>query len=301
MRCPYSFFLRYVLGLEGPPERGEDPGRWLSPAEFGSALHRLFFRFMSALRERGERPSAERHRPLLEQLLRELGVELRSRIPVRHEAALRADLRRLERAARIFLRAESRRCDAEPVDFEVSFGLGEHGGAHCRDGVVLNLSEHLQLRLQGRIDRVDRLGEGYQIWDYKTGSSTPYEGEDLLRGGVHLQWALYAYALGEILCQREPGARVLSAGYYFVSAREHGRRLSAPPPAPAEVARHLGPVVGMAEQGAFFHIQKERQCPHCDFAPLCGGEGRLAGEVDPEAAPPAQPALASLLGQWADD
>jgi len=300
MRCPYSYFLGYVLDLEGPPERGEDPGRWLSPAEFGSALHRLFFRFMAALRERGERPSAAQHGPLLEQLLRELVGELRSQIPVRHEAALRADLRRLERSARIFLRAESRRRDAEPVDFELSFGQGEHGGAYFRDGVVLNLSEQLQLRLQGRIDRVDRTGEGYQIWDYKTGSSTPYEGEDLLRGGIHLQWALYGYALTQILNQREPGARVLGAGYYFISAREHGRRLSAPPPDPGEVARHLGPVVGMAAQGAFFPIQRERQCPHCDFAPLCGGEGRLANEVDPEATPPDLPGLAPLLRQWAD-
>ncbi|MBM3279296.1 MAG: PD-(D/E)XK nuclease family protein [Candidatus Handelsmanbacteria bacterium] len=182
IRCPHSYFLGYVPDLDGPPERAEDPGPWRSPSQFRSALHRLFFRFMAAVRERGEKPSATQHEPLLEQLLRHLVGELRSQILVRHEPALRADLRRMERSVRIFLRAESRRGDAEPVDFEVSFGQRKHGGAYFRDGVVLNLSEQLQLRLQGRIDRLDRTGEGYQIWNYKTGSCTLYERGDLLRG-----------------------------------------------------------------------------------------------------------------------
>lgn len=43
-------------------------------------------------------------------------------------------------------------------------------------------------------------------------------------------------------------------GVYFVSAREHGRRLSAPPPDPGEVARHLEPVVEMAARRAVFPI-----------------------------------------------
>ncbi|MCC7263377.1 MAG: PD-(D/E)XK nuclease family protein [Candidatus Latescibacteria bacterium] len=299
MRCPYRYFLHYVLELEGPPERDEDPGRWLDPAEFGSALHRLFYRFLSVLRDRGERPAIDPHRPLLEELLRELVAELKLRLPVHHEAALRADLRRLERSAQVFLRVESRIPEVDRVEFELGFGAGEHDGASFREGVVLTLSERLQLRLQGRIDRVDRLGEGYQIWDYKTGASTSYEGEDLLRGGIHLQWALYAYALEEILREREHGGRVTSAGYFFVGAREHGRRLSAPPPERELVARYLAPVVEMVEQGAFFHLQKERQCLHCDFASLCGGEERMPGEVDPETAP-AQPGLAELLRQWAD-
>ncbi len=298
MRCPYRYFLRYVLELKGPPDR-EDPGRWLNPAEFGSALHRLFYRFLSALRERGERPSVEKHGLLLAQVLRELVEELKQDIPVRHEASLRADLRRLERSARIFLRAESRNQEAEVVDLELSFGAGGHDGALFREGVVLALSERLQLRLQGRIDRIDRQGQGCLIWDYKTGSSTPYEGEDLLRGGIHLQWALYAHAFEEVLRQREHEGVVSSAGYFFVGAREHGRQLAAPPPAPGRVAGLLAPVVEMVDQGAFFHLQKERQCLHCDYASLCSGEASLPADVGPEVEVPGRPALTTLLRQWA--
>lgn len=299
MRCPYRYFLRYVLELKAPQDQGEDPGRWLSPIEFGAALHQLFFRFLSALRDRGERPALDPHRPLLEQMLRELVAELRLRIPVHHEAALRADLRRLERAALVFLRVESRIPEVERLEFELAFGLGEHNGARSSGEVILKLSDDLHIPLQGRIDRVDRLGTGYQIWDYKTGASTPYEGEDLLRGGIHLQWALYAYALEEMLREREHGAEVTSAGYFFIGTREHGRRLSAAPPERTQVARYLAPVLGLMEQGAFFHLQKERQCLYCDFASLCGGEERLPGEVNQESLPDL-PGLADLLRQWAD-
>lgn len=300
MRCPYSYFLRYVLGLEAPPDREEDPSRWLNPAQLGSALHSLFCRFMSALRDQGEHPSLEKHSQVMEEMLRELVAELKERNPVRQESAFRADLRRLERSARIFLKVESRNRHTEKVDFELSFGLGGEGDSHFGEGVVLDLSDQLQLRLQGRIDRVDRQGEAYEIWDYKTGSSIPYEGEDLLRGGIHLQWVLYAYAMEQVLRHREREGEVTSSGYFFVGAREHGRRLSAPPPKAALLARCMAPVVDLVEQGGFFHLQKEKQCTYCDFAALCAGEERLPTDLDPETALPGQPEIAALLRQWAD-
>ena len=298
MRCPYSYFLRYVLELVPPADREEDPNRWLDPATLGSALHTLFYRFMSTLKERGQQPCPESHAQLMEGMLQELVVELKERTPVRRESAFRADLRRLERSAGVFLKVESRNQHTEKINFELSFGLGAEGDAHFGEGVVLDLSDRVQLRLQGRIDRVDRQGEAYEIWDYKTGSSMPYEGEDLLRGGLHLQWALYAYALEQVLRHREHGGEVVSSGYFFVGAREHGRRLNACPPEPAVLGRLLGPVVDMMEVGGFFHIQKEKQCTYCDFAALCAGEERLPADLDP--ALPGQPEIAALLRLWAD-
>lgn len=102
MRCPYSYFLRYVLELAPPADREEDPNRWLDPATLGSALHTLFCRFMSTLKERGEQPSIEIHAPLMEGMLQELVAELRERTPVRRESAFRADLRRINGARGLF-------------------------------------------------------------------------------------------------------------------------------------------------------------------------------------------------------
>ena len=273
--CPYRYLLRYVLHVEPPDESVTDPTCWLTPLEFGSLLHDLFYQFMKMLQERGEAADQARHADLLAEMLQQTIDRKRERLPVLHEAAYRADCARLEQAARIFLAVESGRQDVEPVAFEVSFGFGREDGLHRAEAVPLHLSERVQLPLQGRIDRVDRVQGGYEIWDYKTGSMRPYDEEDLLKRGAHLQWALYARALDCILEEQRQAERVLRSGYFFTSDRENGRRISASPPAPHILADLLEPLFDLLAQGCFFHVQKEDQCTYCDYRRLCAAEQRL--------------------------
>jgi RecB family exonuclease len=270
--CPYRYFLRYVLHVEPPDESITDPTRWLTPLEFGSLLHDLFYQFMKTLQERGESPDQARHTDLLAQMLQQAIDQKRERLPVLHEAAYRADCARLEQAAKIFLAVEAGREGVEPVGFEVSFGFDRDDGLNRAEAVPLRLSERVQLSLRGRIDRIDRVGREYEIWDYKTGSMRPYDEEDLLKRGAHLQWALYAQALDYILSAQNQTERVRRSGYFFTSERENGRRISAEPPAPHILADLLEPLFDLVAQGCFFHLQKEDQCTYCDYRRLCAAE-----------------------------
>ena len=271
-RCPYRYFLTYVLGIRPIEEPEADPTRWLNPLAYGALLHRLFHKFMQTLKARGERPDREQHGALIQTLLeREIEAYKKSH-PVEHQAAYRADIKRLSQAAQVFLAVESDQKDADPIGFEVSFGFGESGGLNSAAPVTLELSEDVKFRLQGYIDRVDRVENGFAIWDYKTGSMAQYDERDLLKRGTHLQWALYAYALDAVRKRQNELGRVQTSGYVFPGDREHGRRLSDAPPAPEILADVLRPLFELVGNGGFFHIQKDRECDYCTYNRVCGNE-----------------------------
>ena len=271
-RCPYRYFLNHVLEIQ-PIEKAEsDPTRWLDPLSYGALLHSLFHKFMQTLKARGERPDRERHETLIQELLeREIEAKKETH-PVEHEAAYRADVKRLSQAAQVFLSVESDQKNADPLAFEVSFGFGESGGLNCEPPVTLELAEDVAIRIRGRIDRVDRVEDNFAIWDYKTGSMAQYDEQDLLKRGTHLQWALYAYALNEILKRQDESGRVQLSGYVFPGDREHGRRLSDAPPAPETLANVLRPLLELVANGGFFHIQKSQECDYCIYNRVCSKE-----------------------------
>ena len=300
-RCPYRYFLNYVLEIQPIEKTETDPTRWLDPLSYGALLHALFHKFMQLLKARGERPDRERHGTLILELLeREIEAKKETH-PVEHEAAYRADVKRLSQAAQVFLSVESEQKNADPIGFEVSFGFGESGGLNSEAPVTLELAEDVTFRIRGRIDRVDRIENEIVIWDYKTGSMAQYDERDLLKRGTHLQWALYAYALNSILKQQEPG-RVQLSGYVFPGDREHGRRLSEAPPAPETLANVLRPLLELVEKGGFFHIQKSQECDYCIYNRVCSKErldanaladAREKMDGDPDFAP-----LLDSLNRW---
>lgn len=271
-RCPYRYFLSYVLGIRPIEETEADPTRWLDPLAYGALLHRLFHKFMQTLKARGERPDRERHGALIQTLL-EREIETYEKIhPVEHQAAYRADVKRLSQAAQVFLAVESDQKDADPIGFEVSFGFGESGGLNSGEPIALELSEDVKFRIRGRVDRIDRVGDGFAIWDYKTGSMARYDERDLLKRGTHLQWALYAHALEAALKRQNELGRVQTSGYVFPGDREHGRRLSDAPPASERLADVLRPLLELVDEGGFFHIQKDRECDYCAYNRVCANE-----------------------------
>ena len=271
-RCPYRYFLNHVLEIQPIEKTETDPTRWLDPLSYGALLHSLFHKFMQLLKARGERPDRDRHGTLIRELLQKEIEAKKETHPVEHEAAYRADVKRLSQAAEVFLSVESDQKNTDPIGFEISFGFGESGGLNCEPPVTLELAEEVVLRIRGRIDRVDRVDDNFAIWDYKTGSMAQYDEQDLLKRGTHLQWALYAYALNSILRQqREPGHVQLS-GYVFPGDREHGRRLSETPPAPETLANVLRPLLELVAQGGFFHIQKSQECDYCIYNRVCSKE-----------------------------
>ena len=277
--CPHRYFLRYVLDVRPPDQEEERPGQWLTPLEFGSLLHEVLRKFMEGVTSRGEAVDVDRHTDEMMDHLRETISLYRDRLPVRYETGYRIDRRRLERAVQIFLVEESRR-HMEPVGFEVSFGMGSHGDLAVPEPVALKLDDNVQLLLKGSIDRVDRSDDGYEVWDYKSGSTYDFDEADMLSGGRRLQWALYAYVLDELLARAGVKGETQSSGYFFPGDREHGLRLAAKPPPRAEIGGRLAPLFDLVGKGAFLHIQKNKACTYCDYRAICSLERKGKKDLD---------------------
>lgn len=270
VKCPYIYFVRDVLKVRPPDAVERRPGRWLSSLEFGNLLHGLFFEFMTTIKSRGERPSQERHAVLLDELLSRKIAEYQRIVPTAGEVAFERERVLLSQAAAVFLGSESLR-DADPIAFEAGFG------SSVEDAKPVRLADDVAFKLRGSIDRVDLMADGYEIWDYKSGSPEPFS-PDLRSDPEHLQWALYAYVWSDVLA---PDALAVSrSGYFFTSGSAYGARISAAPPERVSLANRLRPLFEMMAEGAFPHIQLsnpgDSPCRYCDYKSICGTERREA-------------------------
>ncbi len=244
-QAPYAYFLRYVLGVDPLDEPALDDVAWLDALGRGAVLHQTFRRFMSELDRRPTLGDEAQLREVFETVL----ADRRAELPPPSEVVFASTRRQLWNDALLFLRLEAARSDEHsPQAFELGFGLPPHRREETdyAEAPTLQLGP-VSFALRGRIDRIDQLPDGtFSVWDYKTGSSRNYDETDLL-GDFHLQWALYAYALEELT-----DVRVETAGYFFTSTDEMGKRIAA---APSEHREAVSTILQQIEQsitaGAF--------------------------------------------------
>lgn len=306
VESPFRYFLRYVLELEPVEELEREPGRWLDPLERGRLLHELFRDVMAEVAAAGERPDAERHRPVVEEVADRLLAEARERVPPPTEAVYRREAREIRRTAEIFLRDEADRADeAEPWAFEVRFGHDGADGARrleSSDPVELELDEAGPLRVRGSIDRVDRMRPGvFRVWDYKTGSTSGHDRVDPLGEG-RLQWLVYALALEELLGRDGTSGDVRRSGYLFPGDRAHGERMeyAVDDRAVARLDDVLARRLDLVAAGLFPHAAEADACRWCDFRRVCGDPERRAREVARKAGAGDAGRVAELLERWRD-
>jgi len=282
--CPFRYFLQYVLQIAPPADRDYDDGRWLAPAERGELLHRIFYLFMRRVGERGERPDPGRHRELLMETAEELLACYRHRFPVPGEAVFARERREIRRACEVFLAAEGQLpSHVRPAYFEVPFGLGEEAvalaGCGLPEPLALLLDNGTEIRVSGKIDRIDRAGRGiYHVWDYKTGGDGEYDEKDFLKQGRQLQHAIYALAAEKLLAVLHPqeSPRVQTAGYYFPTERGAGRRLARERDGRGSLMTALGHLYALLAGGIFLPTSEADRCRYCDYRQACGGEEAAA-------------------------
>ena len=210
--CPFIFFCRRLLGLEPhrPPEEGP------SGLDLGLAYHAALERFF---RRVGGEPLKLSMLPFYEKELKEAvaGVfaSLQRAIKSRAGRRLGAFSREicLERLGRL-LRAELHRAGAgaawRTVHCELGFGLPDRPGldpVSTSDPLTLGAGE-TELRLAGKIDRVDLTGRYFAIYDYKLG--TPPGPSPVLRGRT-LQIPIYLLAVMRLFF---PDLIPAGGGYY---------------------------------------------------------------------------------------
>jgi len=272
-RCPYGYYLRYVLGVVPPDEIEIDKAAWLDGLERGSLIHEVLCVFMRKLREKGESVGERDFGEDIRGVADEIMAAYREENPPPSEAVFNRERREIFGALDIFLKAEERREEkVEPLLFEVSFGfLGEEGEG-ISESVVLEVGPGVSFRLKGKIDRVDRRETGsFRVIDYKTGSYKSIENVKFFGKGKYLQHALYAEAGEKILKEKkiDKAARVTVTGYSFPSGRGDGREILIENFDRGRLRELLLNLFVFLEKG-YFLVNPKASCDFCDYGVVCG-------------------------------
>lgn len=288
--CPFAYFLCYVLNIQPIEDVVCDPGRWLDPPARGALLHELLYNFMRRVTADGEKPVLARHRSVMLEMADELVAEYRGRIPPPSEVVFDREVEDIRRCCEVFLTVEEMRA-GEPVLFEVPFGLGAEEVARTGSGipgpVAVELGAGDRFLLRGRIDRIDRAGEGvYHVWDYKTGGTYGFEEHRHFCGGRQVQHALYAVAAEHILRGAFPGEspRAEISGYYFPTEKGEGLIIKRPQTDRGSLYRLLGHLFDLLAGGVFIAADRDDKCRFCDYTEVCGFPGAV-GRAKALAAP----------------
>ena len=282
--CPLRYFFRYVLEIS-PPEEDPDGSIWLSNLDYGSLLHRVFYRFMDSLVSEELRPDFVRDEGRLLDVLEEEIASTRKVHPPPGESSMEKDRRRLREAARIFLREEEQFCqNHEPLFMEASIGIPEAGQATQLDSdepVHIDLPGGRTFRARGRLDRIDRVdvpdSEQFVITDYKSGSDAKYRKTDPFWQGRVIQHALYLALAGHRLADAvSPTARISSFRLLFLSEKARSESMIFAFEDLSRSGELLSHMCEIAACGTFLPTTYKNDCEYCDYlGSLC--------ETNPEA------------------
>jgi ATP-dependent helicase/DNAse subunit B len=275
-KCPYAYFLKYVLKVESPEEIEYTPGQWLNPAQRGTLLHSVYERFYRKLKKRAERPEQAIHEELLYQIAEECIREHKEEIPPPSELVFESERDEILASCKVFLLTEEEKgVLSTPSFFELSFGRKGEMTIDLNqevEEVEINLPSGEKFYLRGIIDRVDQLQDGtYQIIDYKTGSTYNYGEREYIKGGRQLQHTLYAIALEKILQDKQidPGAKVSLSGYSFPSVKGEGQRFLRPQDKRELFYEVLENLLDIITHGHFGVTDDSSDCRFCDFTTIC--------------------------------
>ena len=282
--CPLHFFFKRVLAIR-PPDRADiRPGRWLPGNERGTLLHDLFQNFLDDL-DRDSLPVDDDTR---EEAKRRLSLMLDNAIlrysreyPPKDDLAFRRETAELREAAAIFLHSEKeRQTQGRPLYREVALG----GAKSIRTRwdretpIPIPLSSGVEILLQGRVDRIDRLDRGgLAVLDYKTGRSDKFSRADPFQQGRHLQPLLYTRMLERALSDMGRPEPVASFSYFFPMPRDEGLVLAYPRAALNNDGMAIVDSLAMLlSDGKFPFTTDKTDVAFSDYLPLFGDPAALA-------------------------
>jgi ATP-dependent helicase/nuclease subunit B len=293
-KCPFRYFLEKGLGVEPPDDDQPDPDKWLDPLARGSLLHDIYRDFLRELRTADRRARATDW-DVLWQIATKAIAELRTTLPPPSEFVFESETRQIEKDLRLFLELESQRLASAPVALEVPFGFGA-GTADpeeplSRDEAVeIEIGAGESIRLRGRIDRIDLLGDGmYEVIDYKTGRLRYDDHQTNFNGGTLLQHALYGMAAKRLLGS---GSKVAKSTYWFSTQRAWGEQVSKPGSLDARpVLKDLATAISA---GVFIRGGKGGGCQYCECRQACPRGEKETAEQKWSSAHPGLEALRRL-------
>ena len=277
VKCPFSYFLRYVLGIEPPEELERDLSRWLEAKDRGSLIHEILCAFMTRLAEAGEKADPDRHVGLMRAIAEEIIAGWADKIPPPSPGIFESERRDIDHALSLFLAVEGARpATVHPLAFEKRFS-----------GVPIEIAGGRSFLLKGVIDRIDEIGPStFRILDYKTGSPKHYQDLVAFGQGRIIQHALYAVAAETILVDEglARDARIAESGYFFPTRRGEGGEVIIRDFDRGAFRVLLAHILSLISKGYFPTALKE-ECRYCDYGPVCGGTPETTKrkiQADPE-------------------
>ena len=225
-KCPFQYFTRSVLKLLVEDDDEEDE---LSSLEKGKLLHKVLFTFYNNRKERGDPSIRQCDEEVFETAQQQLNAVLnaiseeqrrnRTEPPIgENNLFWETDVETLRVALHKWLEAE-RTFDLPiiPRYFEVNFGQpGEPADSElsCTEPIYIG-----DVRMKGKIDRIDIVNSTFNVIDYKTGNSTIRMPEIL--SGRSLQLPIYLQIAKKLLeVRRETGFEPAAGLYHKVRLNE---------------------------------------------------------------------------------
>jgi len=271
-RCPFQFFIRYMLGLE----EIEEPSaiRQLRHLERGLLMHDILERFFRAEGEAGRLPlnddAADRMSALAAQMLRRYANEETFGLPLLWTIAqeeMTADLVEFVRQER----DETTRF--VPAHFEVSYGMSGGVAPSTDEPLRVGLRDGREVFFHGRIDRIDVDPDGpARVVDYKSGKPTPGLADGRLCGGRALQLPVYRLAAESLM-----GCEVSAAEYRYLTSDAKKSRIGYTiehwHAAKDAFLLAVTTIHDGISCGRFFPFPEDRKCGSC-FARFACGAGR---------------------------
>lgn len=271
-KCPFNYFLEYLLHVRPPEERRKDPLIWLTPLHRGSLLHEVFRDYYSspAIKECLEEEQLTRAMEVLDQAVN----RYKEIIPSPSERVFSNEYRQLQQDMKVFLHI-AEKLAGEPVFVERSFG-------ESTTPFSLSLGGAKKIFLRGRIDRIDKCGSSrYAVWDYKTGSTYTFEEKGFINKGTQLQHAVYGAVAECLLREEDNDATVMQTGYLFPT--EKGMRKGEGTIFAREVTEEtvriwqkaIEAILAIVDAGLFFPAPETGFCSICQYKEYCDGNDLL--------------------------
>jgi ATP-dependent helicase/nuclease subunit B len=227
---------------------------------------------MKEITGKKEKPSVQKHAPLIQSLLEGVIAEFREQLPPPSESIFEQEKKKLYKAAQIFLKTEENRCKkCTPVFFELAFGYKD-AESEIKDTIKIPVGSGKSFNAAGRIDRIDETAEKeFAVIDYKTGSVYGYNEKNVFTKGKTVQHALYAIAAEKILQKllNNKTVTVSQSGYLFPTEKETGRQIVYARQ-DKEFIQLLNVIFDAVQAGIFIPSDDNDSCTYCDYTDICG-------------------------------
>lgn len=249
-------------------------------------LHELLCDFLSELAEQGRclQPDDEKRLGII---LEEKLEEYRTKVPSPNETVYERERNEFQSILRLFMSVELKREEnCQPAYLEASIGLRigpDADDIETEEPVALQLAPDKTIRVRGKVDRIDRVGDSdslrFEIRDYKTGSTWKYDKEDPLWQGRVLQPYIYLQMVNKRLREEVSArARATRFHYLFLSDKEKGAEIT------GDVrGRYAGAgsivqkLCRLMADGCFLATTTPGDdCTSCDYSPICGAVQDIA-------------------------